>query len=67
MINCDTCERSIDKFQSFKGELELSFQGKILSFLGDDYLKPKYSVELSICENCAIAIMNKHKGLLVNG
>lgn len=63
---CDTCERKVIETTSFEGSLELKFKGKFMSFMGQEMAKPSFSIRLKVCQKCALQIMNKHKGILIN-
>ena len=66
-ISCDTCQNEADEFQHFKVAINLKFQGKILTLMGEPFTKPSFDVELTLCQTCAISLMNDNKGILIDG
>ncbi len=64
---CDHCKRSVFKEAAFSGDLTLKFNGHSLDFMGMEYERPAYSVPFVFCQGCALLIMQRQKGILVNG
>lgn len=66
-MKCDCCQKAIAHYKSFKGELKLTFQGEKLSFMGEAFKQPSFDIEIVVCEHCAIVLMTKNKGILIDG
>ena len=67
MEKCDTCQKAVVKGQVFKGHLQLQYQGERLSFMGEQVERPSFNIGLTLCDKCALLVMSKNKGILLNG
>ncbi len=66
MKNCDGCGIPVLEEFCFSGKITMTYNNARYEFLGTEYVKPCYDVELMLCEKCAINVMQSHKGILIN-